>query len=54
MLLPQSVIRELHGRLVTYEPPSYGQVEIRLVLHYAEQEMQKYSLSVGSMESLKA
>ena len=53
MRLPDSVMRELHGRLVTYDLPVFGQVEIKLLLHVADQEIQKYSLSIGSMESLK-
>lgn len=53
MQLPQSVLRELSGKLVTTEPPSFGQVEIKLVLHYSDREIHKYQLSVGAMETLK-
>jgi hypothetical protein len=48
------VIRELHGRLVEFQSPSFGKVKIEIEMNYADGELLRYQLAAYPVESLKA
>jgi hypothetical protein len=54
MTLPESVIRELHSRLVTFDAPSFGKVKIDVELNYADGALRVYHLAAYPVETLKA
>lgn len=53
MQLPQSVIRELYGRLVTFDPPPFGKVKVEIELNYTEGQLNRYHLAAYPVETLK-
>ena len=54
MTLPQTVMRELHDRLVTFDPPPFGKVKVEIELNYTEGGLRMYHLAAYPVETLKA
>lgn len=54
MQLPQSVIQELHARLVSFDAPSFGKVKIEVEMNYRDGQLNVYHLAAYPVETLKA
>jgi hypothetical protein len=54
MQLPQSVIRELAERLVTFDPPPFGKVRVEIEMNYAEAALKGFHLCAYPVETFKA
>lgn len=53
MILPDSVIKELHSRLVSFDAPSYGKVKIEVEMNYTDGALRVYHLAAYPVETLK-
>ena len=54
MTLPQTIMRELAERMVTFEPPPFGKVKIDIEMNYADGQLSRTHLAAYPVETLKA
>lgn len=48
------MIRDLHARLVAFDPPSVGKVKIEVEMNYRDGQLHVYHLAAYPVETLKA
>ena len=53
MQLPNSVMRDLHDRLIEFSEPMHGRVKIELELHYRDGQLMEWEVEARPREKFK-